>query len=394
MANPPPIPSPTEVAGLLDESDLLFDAARLVALNGFARECRLLPFLSPDYAREEDFLVATRHVKYGPYGRTRLMSAAYHGDSARVRSLLRTGADLWARDSRGQTALHWAIEGGSAVVVAQLLDDDGMIEPEDFADLRYAPLVDASSFGHVAVVELLLARGFPIDARDAVRSTALNRALMAGHERVADLLIRRDAKKWIPDMCGLTPRVIAASKGLVDSLQLLLDWEEDDERNIKFDCAPLIVAARTGQVAIVELLLKEGASVNSADEGGWNPLLAACSEGHSRCAELLIGAGADLTSFEIDTGDTLLMFACRKKTMESVVPLLLDKGVELDARNKKGETALMCACAQGLASVASVLIERGADVTARTAEGATALSLAEASGIGMEGVCELLRAKG
>jgi hypothetical protein len=48
------------------EADLLFDAARLVALNGFAHECRLLPFLSPDYAREEDFLVATRHLRYGP----------------------------------------------------------------------------------------------------------------------------------------------------------------------------------------------------------------------------------------------------------------------------------------------------------------------------------------
>jgi hypothetical protein len=64
-SSPPSIATPTAVAGLHD-ADLLFDAARLVALNGFAHECRLLPFLSPDYAREEDFLVATRHVRYGP----------------------------------------------------------------------------------------------------------------------------------------------------------------------------------------------------------------------------------------------------------------------------------------------------------------------------------------
>jgi hypothetical protein len=60
-------PAPKRAAAPAElEADLLFDAARLVALNGFAHECRLLPFLSPDYAREEDFLVATRHLRYGP----------------------------------------------------------------------------------------------------------------------------------------------------------------------------------------------------------------------------------------------------------------------------------------------------------------------------------------
>jgi ankyrin repeat protein len=165
-------------------------------------------------------------------------------------------------------------------------------------------------------------------------NTALTRAINAGHERVAELLVARGAKTAAVNDDGLTPLIYAASTGLVGAVRLLLD----------------------------------------------------------RCAELLIGAGgADLTSFEGKTGDTLLMLACRHK-MEAVAALLVGKGVDLDKRNTKGETALTLACAQGLSSVASVLIGLGADVTARTSEGATALSLAEASG--MEGACVLLRAKG
>jgi hypothetical protein len=46
----PPAPKRTATAVPTAEleADLLLDAARLVALNGFAHECRLLPFLSPD----------------------------------------------------------------------------------------------------------------------------------------------------------------------------------------------------------------------------------------------------------------------------------------------------------------------------------------------------------
>jgi ankyrin repeat protein len=146
------------------EADLLLDAARLVALNGFAHECRLLPFLSPDYAREEDFLVATRHLTYGRHKRTRLMSVSHRGDSARVRSLLRVGAEVGAGDVDGSTALHWAGEGGSAVVAAQLLDKGADVDARD--KRQQTPLMYASWQGRLAVVEVLLARGAGIGARD------------------------------------------------------------------------------------------------------------------------------------------------------------------------------------------------------------------------------------
>jgi hypothetical protein len=97
-----------DLAAELDVDGLLFDAARLVALNGYAHECRLLPFLSPDYHREEDFLVASKHVRYGRRQRTRLMSVARSGDVGRVSLLLWVQADVDARDADMWTPLHFA----------------------------------------------------------------------------------------------------------------------------------------------------------------------------------------------------------------------------------------------------------------------------------------------
>jgi hypothetical protein len=58
-----------------------------------------------------------------PFGqqRTRLMSLARTGDSVRVRSLLRVGAEVGAGDVDGSTALHWAAVGGRATLIGPIV---------------------------------------------------------------------------------------------------------------------------------------------------------------------------------------------------------------------------------------------------------------------------------
>jgi hypothetical protein len=100
----------------------LLDVGRFVALNGYAHECRRLPFLSRALRREEDFLIACKHVRYGGKQRTRLMSLARLGDVERVALLLRVRADVEARDKGGWRPLHLASVRGHEAVVRQLLD--------------------------------------------------------------------------------------------------------------------------------------------------------------------------------------------------------------------------------------------------------------------------------
>lgn len=62
--------------------------------------------------------------------------------------------------------------------------------------------------------------------------------------------------------------------------------------------------------------------------------------------------------------------------LETVVPLLLEKGADVDAKTKHGETALQRAAENGHAAVARLLLDRGAEVDSEDFEGRTPLYLA------------------
>ena len=56
---------------------------------------------------------------------------------------------------------------------------------------------------------------------------------------------------------------------------------------------------------------------------------------------------------------------------------LLARGVDVNAKDKDGGTALMAASAQGHLDVVQALLENGADVKAKGSNGTTALSVAK-----------------
>ena len=58
-----------------------------------------------------------------------------------------------------------------------------------------------------------------------------------------------------------------------------------------------------------------------------------------------------------------------------VMRILIDKGADVNAKNKNGATALILAADKGNAEIVSFLIDKGADVNAKDGNG-TALMLA------------------
>jgi ankyrin repeat protein len=74
------------------------------------------------------------------------------------------------------------------------------------------------------------------------------------------------------------------------------------------------------------------------------------------------------------------------------VKRLLEKGVDVNAQDKEGATALMYASKAGSTDVVNLLIDAGADVNAQAAGGYTALMIA--SNNGHVEVIELLIKKG
>jgi ankyrin repeat protein len=128
-----------------------------------------------------------------------------------------------------------------------------------------------------------------------------------------------------------------------------------------------------------QLLVRAGANVKAANRYGVTPLSLACTNGNGAMVELLLKAGADPNA-ALPGGETALMTAARVGDLASVKALLLH-GARVDAKDdRRGQTALMWAAAEGHAKVAEMLIEVGADFRSRLASGFTPLLFAVREG--------------
>jgi uncharacterized protein len=219
-----------------------------------------------------------------------------------------------------------------------------------------------------------------------------------------------------------------------ERIREMLDSGANVNCNDEEDVTPLMAAASLGLLDVVQLLLDRGADVNAVDRSGANAFFRAYSAGHGTVARVLAARGSDVTSGglvaketdscepekppsvtvtheAIQSGvvaaahssetETANLGASRNSTrsgpayeqarikalakaagrgMLEQVELLLNKGVEVDAVSKHGNTALMRASFKGHLAVARFLLERGADINAENAQGNSAVLLAAGAG--------------
>ena len=96
--------------------------------------------------------------------------------------------------------------------------------------------------------------------------------------------------------------------------------------------------------------------------------------GNREKAETYIRAGINVNAKDRD-GSTALMIASERGDAE-VVKLLLENGADPNAGDTSGYTALMFASYSGDLEIAKLLVKKGADVNARDKDGWTALMFA------------------
>ncbi len=100
--------------------------------------------------------------------------------------------------------------------------------------------------------------------------------------------------------------------------------------------------------------------------------------GNKENVVLFLKAGMDVNAVDKE-GSTALMIAAEKGDIE-LARVLLQNGADVNARNRDGYTALMYAAYKGSAEVVELLLENNADVNARDKDGWTALRYAVLQG--------------
>ena len=144
-------------------------------------------------------------------------------------------------------------------------------------------------------------------------------------------------------------------------------------------------------IGFVITLIGGTVAVKAADIN--QELIAAARKGHLEEIEHLLNEGADVNVVENNSGMTALMIvAYDMGQFDEVAKLLLDKGANVNAKAKDGNTALMGAVLKRKYNLAKLLLDKGADINVQDKYGNTALKWA--TDTGRQDVVNLLKDHG
>ena len=269
-----------------------------------------------------------------------LYYAAHAGLETSVKMLLAKGANPNAAGGRYGNALQAAACRGHLEVLQVLLTAgaDVAISGGDYGNA----LQGACSYGHRRCAALLIMNGADVNAKGGEHATALHGAAFIGHESIAALLIENGAE--------------------IDSF--------DDQHS-----TPLLCAAREGHYETVRLLLQHGADCMIQDQGGWTALDECAPAGFDSIVRMLIDHHPPII-YSKDKNDYTALHHTAPQHHNSTVKILLNAGMEIDARNCYGRTPIFQAVGSGHEETIRVFVEKGANVNAIDNEGWSVLHVA------------------
>ncbi|KAK6543557.1 hypothetical protein TWF694_000301 [Orbilia ellipsospora] len=326
-----------------------------------------------------------------PDGFTSLMVASYFGLAAIVKLLLRLKPKINYRDSTYmRSALSWAAENGSDVIVRQLLKGNnwkgipllfaGGAEVNSRDKYNRTPLVYAIWRRQTSIVARLLKAGARVDLEDDVGGTPLSYAICSGHDGILDRILKSGTKIESRDTLGRKLLFSAVGKGRGDVVKMLLEvGEVDVDVENDYGDTPLLLAIGSGNIEVVRVLLENGAGVEVKGAGDSTPLCVAVSRSDEAIIRLLLERSVSMEA-KGSLGNTPLSLAIGKYWSEAVVRLLVERGADIESKNDFHITPLSIAAMNGREAIVRLLVEKGADIESKDNDGRTPLSFAAING--------------
>ncbi len=227
--------------------------------------------------------------------------------------------------------------------------------------LKSSALLSATLYDQVKMAEFLIRNGADVNAKGDDGGTALHAAAFLGQYEIAKLLIQNGADVDARNNEGET--VIngtmadwETTKFIAGMLQLKLDRE----------------SVETGRSQIVELLRKNGATAEFSDPPD-NNFWTMVGVGNLQAVKQHLAKGLDINAKNKD-GVTALQIATLLGQYE-IAELLVQKGADVNTKANDGTTALHSAAFLGRYKEAKLLLENRIDANIRNNDGATAIDI-------------------
>lgn len=199
---------------------------------------------------------------------TPLMAAGNADKFGFARFLLANKADINFACRNGKTALIDAIREGRPETAKFLLEAGANADGKRFGFGETA-LMLAAERGFAEVVEMLIAKGAAVNARNDTTQAALDYAVSSNFDidqnkrvEIVNLLLKAGANPngQTAPYCAV-PVTTAAGRGNVGAIRLLIDYEADVNLTCGNMDAPVVYAALYNYAEAVKILLEAGADV-------------------------------------------------------------------------------------------------------------------------------------
>ncbi len=346
-----------------------------------------------------------------PTGESVLMTCSRTGNAEAVSALIQHGATVNAFEhDHHQTALMWAAAENHPDVVAKLLTAGADLNartqvrqglrvagyrqalPES---VGFSAILFAARAGARESLEVLLAHGGNVNDASSDGEGVLQTVMSTGHWNLVSYLLDQGADPNA-DGPGYTPLHWASGS-----------WEALLSGVVGSESYRWMAARGPGKLALVQTLLAYGADPNrrvkkmppvfgnfgsSFKLAGASAFVLAGTSADVGVMRALLEYGADPLTTAADGTTALMAAAGFEQTLGissitaaealEAVKVALAQGIDVNAKNKEGETALHGAAYFGADPVVQFLVDHGASVNARNRLGLTPRTVAQGYGGG------------
>ncbi|MGP1490840.1 MAG: ankyrin repeat domain-containing protein [Treponema sp.] len=360
--------------------------------------------LNGEFAAFEKAAVQRNYAMLFAEGQTALHFAAAAGHTGFVQYLLEQKAPVDAKNSANMTPLHEAVRSGQTETAALLLNAGA--QPDAAAALGNTALHFAVTAPHnTELVTLLLEKKANPSLKDEYGETPLHIAVRVGADtEVLTALTQAGAVVNERNKRGETPLLLAVVRDLQDQANILINLGADIHAEDTGGTTPFVETVRhhrsllhtivtnktsprqdskgrnvlhlavllKADNSLTEYLIQQKAPVNTGDKAGNTPLHYAVAHNRKSIGEALLANGANIfitnkqgnsplkiaftqkegrevwiltvttVSSADSNGDTPLHYAALWG-MNGIIPQIIAKGGNSNAKNTKGETPLFTA---------------------------------------------------